>query len=184
MMNLLSDYTINQETVLLTGEYNENGKLCTRVIEGEDTFLVDMKPIDVINKTLLGLGSNFNAGRKSSREILGDIYMCPIKINCNLGIWLFPTKSYNNEFCVWFSLTHVKKTKAVGIRKTEVYLSYNHTFVINMKESKFNQRKQAAKDLRYEMTKNSQGILTFYVEPKKGLMIRESEGINRYRIRK
>jgi competence protein ComK len=183
-VNLLSDYTINQETVLLTGEYNENGKLCTRIIEGEDTFLVDMKPTDVINKTLLGLGSDFHAGRKSSREILGDIYMCPIKINCNLGIWLFPTKSYNNDFCVWFSLTHVKKTKAVGIRKTEVYLSHNHTFVINMRESTFNQRKQTAKELRDEMMKNSQGMLTFFVEPKKGLMIREGEGRNKYRIRK
>jgi competence protein ComK len=183
-LDLLSDYMINQETVLLTGEYNENGKLCTRVIEGEYAFLVDMKPIDVINKTLLGLGSDFNAGRKSSRVILGDIYMCPININCNLGIWLFPTKSYNNEFCVWFSLMHVKKTKAAGIRKTEVYLSYNHTFVMNIKESAFNKRKQAAKELREEMLKNTQGILTFYVEPKKGLMIREGEGINRYRIRK
>ncbi|MFT9596414.1 competence protein ComK [Mesobacillus sp.] len=183
-MNLLRDYKINQETVLLTGEYNENGKLCTRIIEGEETFLVDMKPIEVINSTMLTLGSDFNAGRKSSRKILGDIYMCPIKINCNLGIWLFPTKSYNDDFCVWFSLAHVKKTKALGIRKTEVYLSFNHTFVINMKESKFNQRKHAAKELRDEMMKNSQGMMTFYIEPKKGLSIREGEGINRYRIRK
>jgi competence protein ComK len=183
-MNLLNDYTINQETVLLTGEYNEYGKLCSRAIEGEVPYLIDKKPLEVINKTMLGLGSDFNAGRKSSREILGDIYMCPIKINCNLGIWLFPTKSYNDDFCVWFSLAHVKGTKAIGIRKTEVYLSYNHTFVINMKESHFNQRKQKAIELRDEMMKNSQGMLTFYIEkPKKGLTIREGEGRNRYRIK-
>lgn len=182
-MSLLNDYRINQETVLLTGEYDENGKLCTRVIEGENTFLVNMKPLEVINKTMLDLGSDFHAGRKSAREILGDIYMCPIKINCNLGIWLFPTKSYNNNFCGWFSLAHVKKTKAIG-RKTEVYLSHNHTFIINMRESHFNQRKQKAKDLRDEMMKNSQGVFTFYVEPRRGLTIREGEGKNRYRIRK
>jgi competence protein ComK len=182
-VSLLNNYTINQETVLLTGEYNEYGKLCTRVIEGERTFLVDKRPIEVINKTMLGLGSNFHAGRKSAREVLGDINMCPIKINCNLGIWLFPTRSYNDDFCVWFSLAHVKKTKAIGIRKTEVYLSYNHTFVVNMKESRFNERKQKAKDLREEMMNNSQGLLTFCLEPKKGLIICEGEGINRYMIK-
>lgn len=183
-MSLLDDYKINQETVLLTGEYNEYGKLCTRVIEGEHTFLVNMKPTEVINKTMLGLGSDFHAGRKSAREILGDINLCPIKVNCNLGIWLFPTKSYNHDFCIWFSLEHVKKTKPIGIRKTEVYLSYNHTFVVNMKQSTFNDRKQKAKDLREEMLKNSQGMLTFCVETKKGLVICEGEGINRYRINK
>lgn len=183
-MSLLNDYRINQETVLLTGEYDENGKLCTRVIEGKNTFLVNMKPIEVINKTMVDLGSNFHAGRKSTREILGDINMCPIKINCHLGIWLFPTKSYNDDFCIWFSLKHVLKTKPVGIRKTEVYLSHNHTFIVNMKQSAFNDRKQKAKDLRDEMLKNSQGKLTFYVELEKGLVIFEGEGINRYRIKK
>ncbi|WP_176167253.1 competence protein ComK [Mesobacillus jeotgali] len=183
-MSLLDDYRINQETVLLTGEYNEYGKLCTRVIEAEKTFLVNMRPIEVINKTLLGLGSDFHAGRKSAREILGDIKMCPIKINCTLGIWLFPTKSYNDDFCIWFSLEHVQKTKPIGIRKTEVYLSYNHTFTVNIKQSTFNDRKQKAKDLREEMLKNSKGVLTFYVEPAKGLVICEGEGINRYQIRK
>lgn len=182
-MSLLEDYRINQETVLLTGEYNEYGKLCTRVIEGEKTFLVNMRPIEIINKTMLGLGSDFHAGRKSSREILGDINMCPIKINCYLGIWLFPTKSYNNDFCIWFSLEHVKKTKSIGIRQTEVFLNYNHTFVVTMKESSFNKRKQKAKELREEMIKNSQGMLTFYVESKKGLSIHEDEGINRYKIK-
>ncbi len=183
-MSLLKEYKMNQQTVLLTGEYNENGKLCTRVIEGEHTFLVDKKPIEVIDKTMLGLGSNFHAGRKSAREILGDVHMCPIKVNCQLGIWLFPTKSYNHDFCVWFSLQHVQKTRSLGIRKTEVYLSYHHTFIVNMKQSTFHDRKQRANDLREEMLKNSQGQLNFCVEPKKGLMICEGEGRNRYEIRK
>ncbi|MCM3663677.1 competence protein ComK [Mesobacillus subterraneus] len=181
-METLKNYTINQETVLITGEYSSLGKLCTRVIEGERTFLVDLKPLEIINNTLLGLGSDFRGGRKSTRNILGEINMCPIKINCNLGIWLFPTKSYNDDFCVWFSLMHVKKTKARGVRRTEVFLSYNHTFIIEMKESSFNSRRQKAEDLREAMFNNSNRPLTFFVEPKKGFNIQQKEGINPYLI--
>jgi competence protein ComK len=183
-MKVLKEYIINEETVLLTGEYNENGKLCTRVIQGANTFLVDMRPIDIINETMMGLGSDFKSGRKSSRSLLGDISMCPIKINCNLGIWLFPTKSYNNDFCIWFSLMHVQNTKALGVRRTEVHLSFGHRFVIRMKESSFNQKRKKAEDLRELMIKNSKGPLTFYVESKKGISMTEGEGANRYTMKK
>ena len=182
MINL-QEYLVNENTVLLTGEYDRFGRLCTRVIEGEKTFLVNMRTMQVINISLRLLGSNFQSVRETSKQILGDIHMCPIKVNCHLGIWLFPTKSYNNDFCVWFSLMHVKRTKPLGVRRTEVYLSYNHTFIIEMKESSFNQKRQKAEDLREAMLKNSQSPLTFYLEPKKGLCILEDEGLNPYKIR-
>ena len=182
-MKILNDYQINEETVLLTGEYDENGRLCTRVIEGEQTFLVNLKPLQVINNTLLLLGSDFRGSRASSKKILGETNMYPIKINCHLGIWLFPTKSYINDYCVWFSLMHVKKTKARGVRRTEVFLSYNHTFIIDMKESSFNLKRQKAEDLRESMLKNSRSPLTFYLEPKKGFCISEDDGVNGYKIR-
>lgn len=182
-MKILKKYFLNEKTVLLTGEYDRYGRLCTRVIEGERTFLVNMKPMEVINSSLQLLGSNFHSVRETSRQILGDIHMCPIKINCNLGVWIFPTKSYRNDFCVWFSLIHVKKTRPLGARRTEVYLSYNHTFIIEMKESSFNQKRQKAEDLREAMLKNTQSPLTFYLEPKKGFCIQEDEGINPYIIK-
>ncbi|WP_213370294.1 competence protein ComK [Mesobacillus boroniphilus] len=182
-MKTLQEYLINEKTVLLTGEYDDFGKLCTRVIEGSDTFLVALKPMQVINNTLQLLGSNFHSVRETSKQILGDVHMCPIKVNCNLGIWLFPTKSHNNEFCVWFSLMHVKKTKPLGIRRTEVYLSYHHTFIIEMKESSFNHKRQKAEDLREAMLKNTQSPLTFYLEPRKGFCICEDEGRNPYKIK-
>lgn len=180
----MENYLINQNTVLLTGEYDQLGKLCTRVIEGKESFLVKMKPMDIINNTLLGLGSDFRGCRESSKKILGSTHMCPIKINCRQGIWLFPTKSFNDDYCVWFSLNHVKRTKAKGVRKTKVYLSFGHTFTLDMKESSFNNKRQKAEDLRVEMLKNSRGPLTFYIEERKqGLSIREDEGRNPYRIK-
>ncbi|WLR55441.1 competence protein ComK [Mesobacillus subterraneus] len=181
-MDVLSEYILNEESVLLTGEYHVNGKLYARVIHGEETFLVDMRPLKIIDETMIGVGSNFKTGRKSARRLLGDVSMCPIKVNCNLGIWLFPTKSYNDDFCIWFSLMHVKGTKALGIRRTEVELSYGHKVIIQMKESAFNQRRKKAEELREKMTKNSKGSLTFFVESKKGIEMIEGEGVKRYTL--
>lgn len=184
MKSVKDDYLMNERTVLLTGEYVKNGRQWTRVIEGEETFLVKRRPIELINRALLCLGSDFSGARKSSKYILGECHMCPIRINCNLGIWLFPTKSYRDEHCIWFSLMHVKDTKPCGIRRTRVYLSYNHEIEIEMKETSFKNKKNKANQLRESMLRNAQSPLTFYLEPKKGLKIIEGPGLNRYELKK
>lgn len=183
-MIILDNYIINEETVLLTGEYDDFGNLWTRVIEGKKTFLVRMSPIQLINKTLLRLGSNFQAARQSSKDLLGEIHMYPIKINATLGIWLFPTKSFNKPDCVWFSLIHIGKTRAVGIRKTEIMLSYGHSFCLGMRENAFNNKRHKAQELRELITRNLRSPLIFYVEPRKGFRIIEGQGrIKKYRIK-
>lgn len=183
-MEILRDeYMINEKTVALTGEYDKYGRLLTRVVEGEETFLVKRRPVELINMSLLCLGSDFQAARRSSKRILGTYHMYPIKVNCNLGIWLFPTKSYRNDHCIWFSLMHVKRTRPCGIRKTTVYLSYNHEFEIDMRESSFNNKKQKAEELRDSMMKNAQSPITFYLEPKQGLRVKEKKGENRYTLK-
>jgi competence protein ComK len=184
MKSIKEDYLMNEKTVLLMGEYVKNGRQWTRVIEGEETFLVKKRPIDLINRALLCLGSDFRAARKSSKYILGECHMCPIRVNCNLGVWLFPTKSYRDDHCIWFSLMHVKDSKSVGVRRTKVFLSYNHDIEIEMKEPSFKNKKNKAIQLRESMLRNSQSPLTFYLEPKKGIKIIEGPGVNRYELKK
>lgn len=178
------DYTINEKTVLLTGEYSELGEPWTRVIEGEETFIIKRRPVELINKSLLCSGSEFHAARRSSKQILGDCHMCPIKVNSYLGIWLFPTKSFRNHHCIWFSLMHVKDEKSCGIRRTKVELSFNHEIEIQMKESTFKNKKLKAMELRDRMTRYAQSPITFYLEPKKGLHFIEGIGVNRYKQKK
>lgn len=124
-------HLINEKTVLLTGEYDKYGNLCTRVIEGEKTFVINESPVKKIDNTLLNYGSSFKGALESSKFILGPIKMPPIKINENKGIWLFPTKSFRRKNCVWFNLDHIIKTKPLGVNKTLVIMNYGHTFIIN-----------------------------------------------------
>ncbi|OCA87641.1 hypothetical protein A8F94_07225 [Bacillus sp. FJAT-27225] len=175
MSTIVDDYFINEKTVLITGEYSPYGKLYSKILEGEELIFVSMPPVQVINRSLLRLGSSFDGARHSSKVLLGDIRMHPVTINTSLGIWLFPSKSFEQPTCVWFSLTHVKGTKKTGLKKTLIYLSYNHTFEINMKEAFFNQKRKKAEDLREIITKNTTSPLTFYIEPKKGLQVSDEE---------
>lgn len=155
----IQDHVINEKTVLFTGEYDEYGNLCTRVIEGDDSFVVKKSPVEQIDVTLLNYGSNFSGALKSSKFILGPMKMYPIKINRNKGIWLFPTRSFKKQNCVWFNLDHVLKTKAQGVQKTEVMMNFGHTFIINMKESAFNNKRQKAQQLRENILKDNNGPL-------------------------
>lgn len=167
-MDISRKYMISEKTVLFTGEYDEYGNLCTRIIEGEETFVLKESPVEQIEKTLLSYGSDFNGALNSSKHILGPIKMYPIKINENKGIWLFPTKSFKKKDCVWFNLIHILNTKPHGA-KTEVFMSYGHTFMINMKESAFNNKRQKAQQLRESILKNNK-----HIEVKWGFKIYET----------
>ncbi len=164
-MNIQPCYIINEKTILLKGEYDPFGKLCTRVFEDDQTFLVDKAPVGLINHTLLLQGDDFRGALESSRFLLGEMKMYPIKVNETLDIWLFPTRSYKKDNCVWFALSHVRKTKASGVRKTEVSLSYGHTFKVEMKQSSFNNKRQKAEDLREMIRRNSKNPKFFYQKP-------------------
>lgn len=182
-MEILSDYIFNEQTVLFIGEYDECGFLCTRVFEEEKMFLVHLSPVDLIDRNLLRLGSTFQGAIKSSKFNLGLKSKCPLQLNKSLDIWVFPTKSYKKPNCAWFCLSHIRKTKPLGVQKTKVILSYGHTFTIEMKESSFNQKRQKTRELREIILKNAKGSLYHFSESKIGFQICEDKGKNRYKIK-
>ncbi|WP_312474733.1 competence protein ComK [Neobacillus sp.] len=182
MMSLKYDYLINEKTVLFYGIFNENGELFTHVIDEDDEFTVMMSPVQLIDKTLISYGSNFKGALNSSTQLLGENRrMYPIKIDASLDIWLFPTKSYKKETCIWFALNHVKGTQPLGVKFTKIFLSYGHTIEIVMKESAFRDKRLTAEDLKDKITTNTKNFMSFMVESKKGFMIVEEKG--RYKCR-
>lgn len=49
-------YLLNEDVILLTGEYNEYGKLCARIMIGGQTILVNRSPLQVMDDTLKYIG--------------------------------------------------------------------------------------------------------------------------------
>ncbi|MEH7108856.1 competence protein ComK [Bacillus sp. JJ1764] len=184
MKNESNRYFFNEKTILITGEYDKTGKLVTRIIEGEDTFLVDQPPLKIIEKNLLLVGSNLKGARKSSMEILGPhLRFYPLAINSHLDIFLLPTRSGRKSNCVWFSLAHIKKQTPIGTKKTEVVTSYGHVVEIELRTMSFNNRIKNAKYLRDSIISNTLNPLNLYLEPKMGFFVCEDAGENKYTIR-
>jgi competence protein ComK len=175
MMRIVAEYLINECTVLVEGFYDECANLYSMVVDGEERLIVTIPPLRLINYTLLNHGSDFQGAVNSAKYLLGEVKMPPIHVNTKLDIWLIPTKSPKLQSCVWFSHSHIKKTKAVGRKKTEVHLSFGHTYELLMMENSFNHKRQRAEQLKEHITKSSLGRQSFIAEPKKGFYIRESE---------
>ncbi|ETI69447.1 competence protein ComK [Neobacillus vireti] len=108
----------------------------------------------------------------------------PIKIHASLDIWLFPTKSYKNENCIWFALNHVKGIRPLGIKFTKVFFSYGHTFEIVMGEVAFRDKRLTAEELKEKITYNTKNSMRFMDEPKKGFIITVEKGREKCRSRK
>jgi competence protein ComK len=183
-MDIRDRHLINEKTVLLTGEYNVRGELWSRVIEGEETFLVRKSPITVIEENLLHLGSNFLGARRSAKYLLSPTRMHPISVNPQMGILLFPTKNMKCHCNIWFSLIHVKTTNPVEMNQIEVITSFGHTILIDMSERAFNNKRQKAVQLQEAIINNLNCPLNFYVEPKKGFYISKNPKENNYYLEK
>ncbi|WHY94702.1 competence protein ComK [Neobacillus cucumis] len=176
-MEVKSEYTMNEEFVLMMGNYDGLGNRITRVVNGKDEILVNKPFLNIIDKNLLRLGSDFAGALHSSKDVLGsNIKMHPLKINKKLEIWLLPTKSYKHHKCVIFSLMHIKNVRPLGVKKTEVTTSYGHTIEIDMKFSAFNHKRQKAHDLRDIMSRNIDSPSNSDIKPIKGFYIHENSG--------
>lgn len=176
-MEIKIDYLINIKTILLYGVLYENGELYTFVLEEEDVFLVAMPPVKLIDKSLIRYGSNFMGALHSSSKLLGERKRkYPIKIDRTLDIWLFPTKSYRQDNCVWFALYHVRDTLPVGQKYTKVFLSNGHTFELAMRELAFREKRRSAEMLKDMITRSASWPGNYLVESKKGFIIMEKKG--------
>ncbi|WP_066400411.1 competence protein ComK [Neobacillus mesonae] len=184
-MEIKRNHIINEKTTLFYGVLYKNGELFTKVIEGDEMFLVAMTPLQFINQSLIKYGSDLKGALNSSKKLLGkNQKKYPIKISSSLDIYLFPTKSIKREDCVWFALSHVKVSRAMGVKYTNVFLNDGHMITIEMKESSFRNKWKDTQDLRDMIIYNKQHSLNILVDHKKGIHIMEVKGKYRCRMPK
>lgn len=162
---LLKDYTINENTILLTGIYGHYGHLQTMVIDLEKTYRVNGSSEQIIDTTLKKMGSSLRGALDGAKANLGNLKMYPIKINSRSGLYLFPSKSPKKPDCVWFSLFHVKRANTFGKNKTKVFLSQGHTIIIDCTLTSFKNKLHRAQELRRRISLNENSPVTFFLEP-------------------
>src|SRR5207253_2907209 len=107
---------------------------------------------------------------------LTKINLHPIMVSGTLDLWIFPTKSYKEQNCIWFVLNHIQGTERLGVKQTKVSLSYGHTIELQMREISFKNKRDNAKDLRDKIDNNTKNPLSFLIEPRKGFCLVEGKG--------
>ena len=147
LLVVVTEYIINQKFVCMVGEYDQRGKLCSRVTEGKIDFLVDQSPEEIIDATLKYIGFDLKGAKSGARAILGNVKMCPIMVYPAHNICLFPHKSSTNHDAIWFNVDHIEQTRRLG-KKTQVDLSNGVTMIIDSMITAFNAKIAIAKQLK------------------------------------
>ncbi|MEH7076562.1 competence protein ComK [Neobacillus drentensis] len=171
-------YFVEKKMILLTGEYDGYGTLCTRVVTGGVSFLVDQTPLQLLDDNLVYIGYDLRGAMSSAKNILGERVGCPIIINPYLGICLFPNKSPYKSDCIWFNPEHIVRTKAIGA-KTEIELSNGHSIIVDTRLTSFNNKILQAKQLMQITVKgvSQPEPILFYFDPsRKQPLSKENQG--------
>lgn len=177
------DYCIIAETIMLIPFFNDCGYLYSKVIEGEDVFIVRKSPLQIIEFSLLSYGNNFNGALLASKFHLGGKKMLPIKICGTQCIYLFPTQAYKNPMCEWVFVHHIndlKKSKHVG---THIFLKNGRVLTINMKEKQLKVKINLAKELQNKIEKQLVTIQTLNEEHDGFQIIKEGVTLQ-YKVKK
>jgi competence protein ComK len=163
---LIKNYNINEKTIMLTGIYGRHGHLQTLVIETGKTFRVNNSSEQILNNSLKRMGTTLRRALDDARANLGNLNMCPIKINSKLGVYMFPSKSPKRPDCVWFSLVHIKGVRSIGKNKTKVYFSHDHSIIVDCTLESFKTKLHRALKLRRIIAEKENCPITFYLESK------------------
>lgn len=112
-------YEVNSSTMAVL-PLREGEKPASKILETDRTFLVNMKPFQIIERSCRYFGSSY-AGRKAGTyEVIKVSHKPPIMVDHSNNIFLFPTFSSTRPQCGWLSHAHVHEFCAA---------KYDNTFV-------------------------------------------------------
>lgn len=132
----LESYEVNGATIAVLPE-EIDGKICSRIIEKDCVFYVNMKPLQIVDRSCRFFGSSY-AGRKAGTyEVTKISHKPPIMVHPSNQIFLFPTLSSTRPQCGWISHVHVKEFKATEFDDTEVTFSNGKTMELPISYNSF-----------------------------------------------
>ena len=112
-------YEVNSSTMAVL-PLGEGEKPASKILETDRTFLVNMKPFQIIERSCRYFGSSY-AGRKAGTyEVIKVSHKPPIMVDHSNNIFLFPTFYSTRPQCGWLSHAHVHEFCAA---------KYDNTFV-------------------------------------------------------
>lgn len=101
----MTTYEISCETLAIIPIENFRSK----VIEKDDTIIVNRTPMQIIEDSCSFFGSSYFGRAKGTKKIIGVSHKAPIIIEESKEIIFFPTSSPRLYECCWVSLNNIDK---------------------------------------------------------------------------
>lgn len=146
----LDCYYINRSTCVII----PIGKNESKVIEIDNSFIVNKSAKSIIDESCKYFGSTYQGRIDGSKEILKMNYKLPIVIENFNGLIFFPTSSPRFNECLWISLNNIdnyikddknSKIYFIGGNEFDIEISYysleNQIFRASLLDSTLRKRK-------------------------------------------
>ena len=101
----MSTYEISSETLAIIPIEN----FCSRVVEKDNTIIVNKTPMQIIEDSCSFFGSSYFGRAKGTKGLIGVSHKAPIIIEESKEIIFFPTSSPRLYECCWISLKHINR---------------------------------------------------------------------------
>ena len=122
---MLDNYEINTSTLLII----PINKTTSKVVEKENTYIVNKKSTEIIDNSCRYFGSSLIGRLEGTKNLIGVNYKCPIVIEDALDIIFFPTSSPRFNNCFWISLNNIKDYQK---NQKTCKLIFKNDFMINL----------------------------------------------------
>ncbi|MGX1900473.1 competence protein ComK [Thermolongibacillus altinsuensis] len=109
----------------------------SKVIEEDGEYMVQMRPIDVIEQSCLYYGASLKGRKDGTKEIIGISHKAPLAIEPSNEIFFFPTISPSDPQCIWLSHLHIHHHEHAALGKTRVTFSNGHIIELNISHHSF-----------------------------------------------
>lgn len=161
---IISKYIIVPETKSIRAEFDEKGNCRSIVLEGNYTFTVDMKPVDIINASLKYYGFDLNGAISGSKSVIGSCQAPPIRIPGRMNMYWFPHTLPHHDECVWFALHHVEAILPEGEDLSRIYLKGGPCFKLNTTAKALSEKYDRTEKYETKISKRTENTLSFIME--------------------
>lgn len=131
MKQQIEEYQINSWTMFLEPvEYGS--KIFSRIVEYNDEYLSPLRPIDIIKKSCIYFGVDYESRKRGTRHLVGYNRKIPIAIEPTTNVFFFPTISPTSAECIWISPELIEDIHRAGPQKTQIYFrnKQSHLFPV------------------------------------------------------
>ena len=100
-------YEINSSTIAII----PIDQTTSKIIELEDTFLVNRSATEIIDESCKFFGSSYLGRHEGTKNLIGVNYKAPIIVEETSEMIFFPTNSPRITDCTWISLNNLENYK-------------------------------------------------------------------------